>query len=52
MNIRADDLYRKLKEIEAGIRQNENPDGSCAFEAEKVYLFLETALRLIPDREQ
>ena len=48
MKINADDLYRKLKELDERIRQNETPGGICGFDTEKVYLFLETALSLIP----
>ena len=47
--IKANDLYLKLKEIEDRIRHSENPDGSCAFEADKVFIFLETALSFLPD---
>ena len=40
----ADELVKKLKEIESTIRENETADGSCAFDTNKVYIFLETAL--------
>lgn len=47
----ANDLVEKLKAIEAAIRQYENPDGSCRFDAIKVYIFLETALAQITKSE-
>lgn len=48
---KASDLYQKLKAIEELIRRNENPDGSCTFDAEKVYIFLDTALSQMPDKQ-
>lgn len=48
--IKANDLYLKLKAIECLIRQSENPDGSCDFDMEKVYIFLETAESQIQDK--
>ena len=40
----ADELARKLKEIESAIKEHENTDGTCTFDTDKVYIFLETAL--------
>ena len=37
--------------IEDLIRRNENPDGSCTFDTDKVYIFLETAQSQIPDKQ-
>jgi len=48
MDITAKDLYRKLKEIEDRIRRNEQPDRTCSFEPDKVYVLLEAALGFIP----
>ena len=43
----ADDLLDKLKEIENLIRGNTNPDGSCDFDAERIFLSLEVARRML-----
>lgn len=48
---KASELYQKLKIIEELIRRNENPDGSCTFDSDKVYIFLETAQSQIPDEQ-
>ena len=47
----ANELYQKLKTIEDLIRSNENPDGSCTFDTDKVYIFLDTAQSQIPDKQ-
>jgi len=47
----ADNLIDKLIEIENRIRENENPDGSCNFPADKVFIFLEAALSQIGERK-
>ncbi len=43
----AKDIYKKLEEIEQLLQKNENPDGSCRFDAEAVLISLELARRLI-----
>lgn len=43
----ADDLYKKLTEIEALIRENTNPDGSLNFDAYRVMVSLELARRMV-----
>ena len=52
MDIKASDLYQKLKEIDNRIRQNESPNDRSAYDAEMVYVLLEAALRFIPDQER
>lgn len=47
---KASELYQKLKTIEELIRNNESPDGSCNFDSDKVYIFLEAAENQIPDK--
>lgn len=47
---KASELYQKLKIIEERIRRHENPDGSCSFDSDKVYIFLEAAKGQIPDK--
>ena len=42
-----DDLLNKLSEIECLILRYTNPDGSCSFDAERVYMSLEIALRAL-----
>jgi len=43
----ADDLLKKLKEIEELIRKNTNPDGSCDLDTERVFMSLEIARRML-----
>ena len=45
----ADDLLEKLKEMEDLIRENTNPDGSCNLDAERIYISLELARRMLID---
>ncbi len=47
--LKADDLYQNLKTIEARIRENTAPDGTCSFDIEKVYIFLLTILSFLPE---
>lgn len=42
----ADDLYAKLKEIEALIQDKTNPDGSLAFDPHRVMISLELAKQM------
>lgn len=49
---KAIDLYRTLKLIEDLIRRNEKPDGTCKFDADKVFIFLEAAKNQIENIEQ
>ena len=50
--IKAADLYQELKIIEENVRNKENPDGSCRFDADKVYVLLETALHFVNEPEK
>lgn len=50
--IKAKELSHKLKEIDELIRQCENPDGTCSFNADEVYIFLEAALSVILRKKQ
>jgi hypothetical protein len=43
----ADDLLKKLSEIETLIRERINPDGSLDFDPEKAMVSLELARRMI-----
>ena len=45
----ADDLLKKLKEIENLIRENTNHDGSCSLDAERIFISLELARRVLID---
>ena len=40
----ANELYKKLKEIEDRIREQSEPDGACKFDSIKVYVLLQAAL--------
>jgi len=42
-----ENLYDKLREIEALIQERTNPDGSCDFNIEQVLIGLELARRMI-----
>jgi len=43
---KADDLLIKLREIERLILENVNPDESCDFDTERIYLSLELTRRM------
>jgi len=43
---RAEDLLNKLKEIEDLIHENTNPDGTCDFDVERIFMSLELARRM------
>jgi hypothetical protein len=43
----ADYLLIKLKEIENRIREKTNPDGSCDFDADRIFISLELAQRML-----
>lgn len=43
----ADDLYKKLNEMETLIRENTSPDGTPSFDAYRVMVSLELARRMI-----
>ena len=47
MEFTADELFGKLKEIEALLREKTNPDGSCDFESLQVMISLELTIRMI-----
>ena len=49
---KAEELRYKLKEIDELIRRHENSDGTCAFNADEVYIFLEAALSAILRKKQ
>ena len=51
MEFTADELYGKLKEIEALLRERTNPDGSCDFESFQVMVSLELTKRMILKEE-
>ena len=42
----AADLLKKLSEIENLVRENTNQDGSCDFDAERIFMSLELARRM------
>ena len=46
----ADDLLKKLSEIENLIREKTNPDGSCNLDTERVFISLELARRMLVER--
>lgn len=50
--IKSEDLYRKLEVIEERIKSCAAPDGVCPFDAEKVYIMLETALSYLPEAQE
>ena len=41
-----DDLLDKLKEIADLIRKETNPDGTCDFDVERIFMSLEIARRM------
>jgi len=47
----ADEIHEKIKEIEALIRENTNPDGSLGFDAYRVMVSLELTRRMIVREE-
>jgi len=47
----ADEIHEKIKEIEALIRENTNPDGSLSFDAYRVMVSLELTRRMIVREE-
>lgn len=49
---KAEELRHKLKEIDELIRRHENSDGTCTFNADEVYIFLEAALSVILRKNQ
>ncbi len=49
---KAADLLEKLNILEYRIRKCENPDGTCPFDAEKVFIFLVTAIDFVPDPDK
>jgi len=44
-------LLKKLKEIEDLIQDNINPDGSCRFDSNRVFMSLELAVRMFKTDE-
>jgi len=48
----ADDLYRKLKEIEDSIKEKTNPDGTLDFDPLPVMVSLEVARRMVMKEEE
>ena len=51
MELPADELLGKLKEIEALLHEKTNPDGSCDFETFQVMISLELTKRMILKEE-
>lgn len=49
---KAEELRHKLKEIDELIRRHKNSDGTCTFNADEVYIFLEAALSVILRKKQ
>jgi len=46
----ADDLLTKLNEIEDLILEKTNTDGSCGFDAERIFISLELARRMLIEK--
>ncbi len=47
----ADDLFNKLREIEALIRENTNADGTFKFDPQRVMISLELARKMAENGE-